>query len=115
MRPELESGLKGLQVGSIFELIADHCKYRQYDNTREDVKMEASSLVLKRTIAYMIAPITHVMIIIATCPGQPENSMNWKIIQVMFPAVRIPNSEINVIPEQLPAPPLELLTPETRA
>ena len=29
LSPDAEVGEKGLQVGLVFELIADHCRYRQ--------------------------------------------------------------------------------------
>jgi hypothetical protein len=40
----------GLHPSLGFEARADHCKYIQYSNTIDDVRILASSLVLKMTI-----------------------------------------------------------------
>lgn len=78
------------------------------------MKTEASALVLKNTTPYMIAPTIHVIIMITTFPGQPLNSMNWKIIHVMLPPVSKMNKVIKVMPAQLPAWPPYLSTLLTR-
>ena len=97
--------MKGLQLSSGSDAIADHSRYRQYNKTIDEVRIDASSLVLRKIRPLKARPATNVTIRRMTFPPHPENQMNSKIAITMFAMLIITVSMIRTIPEHPKFPP----------
>ena len=64
--------INGLHSGSGLEASADHCRYKMYETTIDEVSTLASSLVLKSTMTYKNTLAIKVIVIIVVFDEQCE-------------------------------------------